>query len=74
MLILDVYQWITSQIIFSQSKYFCTGQPAHSYNYYFQQYDQCIGLYIQSNTSSCLRDSTCPNIAPFICELSTFLY
>ncbi|CAF4031905.1 unnamed protein product, partial [Adineta steineri] len=38
----------------------------------FQEYDQCIGLYIQSNTSSCLRDSTCENVSPFICELCLF--
>ena len=69
---LDVYRWITSGSILSNSTYFCSGQPAHAYNYYFQQYDQCVGLYIQSNTSSCLRDSTCPNVSPFICELCKF--
>ncbi|CAF3386165.1 unnamed protein product [Rotaria sp. Silwood2] len=65
----NIYRWITTALTFSNSNYFCSGQPAHIYNYYFQEYDQCIGLYIQSNTSSCLRDSTCSNVLPFICEL-----
>ena len=69
---LDVYKWVTSGSNFANSNYFCPGYPAHGYNYYFQQYDQCLGLYIQSNTSACLRDSTCPNIASFICELCKF--
>lgn len=68
----DIYRWISSKSTFSSRNYFCSGQPAHSYNFYFQQYDQCIGLYIQSNTTSCFRDSTCPNVSPFICQLSLF--
>ncbi|CAF0720794.1 unnamed protein product [Adineta steineri] len=71
--LLDIYRWITSQTLFSNSNYFCSGQPLHTYNYYFQEYDQCIGLYIQSNTSSCLRDSTCENVSPFICELCSYM-
>ncbi|UJR38031.1 hypothetical protein I4U23_030713 [Adineta vaga] len=69
----NIYRWVASQSMFSSSNYFCSGQPAHTYNYYFQQYDQCIALYIQSNTSSCLHDSTCPNALPFICELLTLI-
>ncbi|CAF0721364.1 unnamed protein product [Adineta steineri] len=69
----NIYRWITSQTLFSNSNYFCAGQPLHTYNYYFQEYDQCIGLYIQSNTSSCLRDSTCDNVSPFICELCSYM-
>ena len=69
---LDVYKCVTSGSTCSNSNYFCSGYPAHAYNYYFQQYDQCLGLYIQSNTSTCLRDSTCPNVAAFICELCKF--
>jgi hypothetical protein len=63
---------VRSFLIFSNSSYLFLGQPAHAYNYSFQQYHQCIGLYIQSNTSSCLWDSTWPNVSPFICELCRF--
>ncbi len=34
-LFLDVSRWVTSGSLFSNSTYFCSGQPVHAYNYYF---------------------------------------
>lgn len=68
----DIYRWISSTEQFSSMNYFCSGQPAQRYNFYFQEYDQCIGLEIPSNSSACFRDWTCPNVARFLCELCQF--
>ena len=68
----DAYRWVTSASVFSTWNFFCSGQPAHQFNFYFQQFDQCVGLSVRTNSSTCLEDATCPAVARFLCELCRF--